>query len=476
MRARICTFLVGAALLTAAAPAHAIPAFARKYGTSCQTCHTIYPKLTPFGEAFRRNGFKFPGSDTDMTKQETVALGQDAYRDVFPKAVWPGTLAASVPVALGFNGQAVIHPQKSAAAAQADGGTWVTLHDLVAEGHLWAGGSFGEHISYFGEVTFSTDGTIDLEHAELHFNDLFGPHHLFNLYVGRGFPTLTSFGPHSSYVADTLLPGLGVTGLYGSTDGESFGLTNEYNLVEVNGMAGGRFIYSIGVNSGTNFDVRNTENVYGHVGFKLGGMRLDGEGDTTGDASKPWAETSLTVDAFGYRSASHFTATQAGATPAIDCTMTPQQCQFVDTTYVAGGGLRLSVGSFELDSGAYYEWHDHALPNGGSVEALAHYDEFSYVIFPWLVPAFRVEWARLSPSGSGNINDLKLIPGVVGLIRPNLKFSVTALIEHADGAPDGGWGAGNAGFGGNIAPPTNGMPFVTVTEIESIQVGLAYAF
>src|SRR5579883_2407629 len=132
MRARIQTMLIGAIVLLAAAPARAIPAFARKYGTSCQTCHTVYPKLTPFGEAFRRNGFKFPGSDTEMTKQETVPLGQDAYRDVFPKAVWPGTLPASIPIALGFNGQAMIHPQHSAAAAQADNGTYFTLHDLVA--------------------------------------------------------------------------------------------------------------------------------------------------------------------------------------------------------------------------------------------------------------------------------------------------------------------------------------------------------
>ena len=27
----------------------AIPAFARKYGTSCLTCHSVYPRLTPFG-------------------------------------------------------------------------------------------------------------------------------------------------------------------------------------------------------------------------------------------------------------------------------------------------------------------------------------------------------------------------------------------------------------------------------------------
>ncbi len=70
--------LVVVCLTCAAAPARAIPAFARKYGTSCLTCHTIYPKLTPFGEAFRRNGYRFPGVDGDFVKQDTVALGQEA--------------------------------------------------------------------------------------------------------------------------------------------------------------------------------------------------------------------------------------------------------------------------------------------------------------------------------------------------------------------------------------------------------------
>jgi hypothetical protein len=44
-----------AALLAAALSAPRAPAsFARKHGTSCTTCHTVHPKLTPFGEAFRR--------------------------------------------------------------------------------------------------------------------------------------------------------------------------------------------------------------------------------------------------------------------------------------------------------------------------------------------------------------------------------------------------------------------------------------
>src|SRR5512143_519767 len=106
-------------LLGFARKADAIPAFARKYGTSCQTCHVVYPKLTPFGEAFRRNGYRFPGVDSDYVKQETVPLGQDAQKKAFPNTVWPGWIPAIPGIAIGANGQAVIHPQKSAGAAQA---------------------------------------------------------------------------------------------------------------------------------------------------------------------------------------------------------------------------------------------------------------------------------------------------------------------------------------------------------------------
>ena len=35
--------------LLAASPASAVPSFARKYQTSCQTCHGIPPKLNPPG-------------------------------------------------------------------------------------------------------------------------------------------------------------------------------------------------------------------------------------------------------------------------------------------------------------------------------------------------------------------------------------------------------------------------------------------
>ena len=63
-----------------AGEARAVPSFARKYQTSCQTCHTIFPVLNPFGEAFRRNGYRFPSqngsTDSDAEKAPAIALGQ----------------------------------------------------------------------------------------------------------------------------------------------------------------------------------------------------------------------------------------------------------------------------------------------------------------------------------------------------------------------------------------------------------------
>ena len=58
--------------LTSTEPAHAIPVFARKYRTSCITCHAGFPKLNSVGEAFRRNGYQFPREDLEKIKEEPI--------------------------------------------------------------------------------------------------------------------------------------------------------------------------------------------------------------------------------------------------------------------------------------------------------------------------------------------------------------------------------------------------------------------
>jgi hypothetical protein len=59
--------VVGVLLLTPT-PARAIPAFARKYGVKCYTCHTVPPALNKNGYMFKRLGYRLPPDEMDGTK------------------------------------------------------------------------------------------------------------------------------------------------------------------------------------------------------------------------------------------------------------------------------------------------------------------------------------------------------------------------------------------------------------------------
>jgi hypothetical protein len=85
------------------AASHAIPAFARQYQTSCTTCHSDFPKLNDFGKAFKDAGFKFPADDETFLKVPPVMLGAPAQKDLFPRAVWPGTIPGMPPIGLRMN-------------------------------------------------------------------------------------------------------------------------------------------------------------------------------------------------------------------------------------------------------------------------------------------------------------------------------------------------------------------------------------
>jgi hypothetical protein len=197
-------------------------------------------------------------------------------------------------------------------------------------------------------------------------------------------------------------------------------------------------------------------------------MRLDGENGNgkAANADRPWEETAITLDAFAYHSRSTvtFPAAIAGDPEII------QQ----NSANTVGGAIRAQWGSLELDSGLYYEKHSHAQSDGSSATALAQYNELSYVVFPWLVPAVRFEYTRLTPGsacgGGGGacpqVKDARLVPGIALLPYPNLKFTIAALLESASGVPPGGWGSS----GGSSDGATSGIEFQNVT------VGAAFAF
>ena len=82
---------------------YAIPAFSRQYGTSCSTCHINFPKLNDFGKAFKDAGFKFPKDDDTFIKVPPVLLGAPAQKDIWPHAIWPGTISGLPPIGLRYN-------------------------------------------------------------------------------------------------------------------------------------------------------------------------------------------------------------------------------------------------------------------------------------------------------------------------------------------------------------------------------------
>ncbi len=89
--------------LAAPPQAQAIPAFARKYQTSCTTCHDNFPHLNDFGKAFKDAGFKFPSEDETFIKIPPVLLGAPAQKELWPKTVWPGTIPGLPPIGLRMN-------------------------------------------------------------------------------------------------------------------------------------------------------------------------------------------------------------------------------------------------------------------------------------------------------------------------------------------------------------------------------------
>ena len=59
--------IAGLALLIVTPSGKAIPAFSRKYQTSCTTCHNNYPELNDFGVAFKKRGFNCKRPDPKIS-------------------------------------------------------------------------------------------------------------------------------------------------------------------------------------------------------------------------------------------------------------------------------------------------------------------------------------------------------------------------------------------------------------------------
>jgi hypothetical protein len=415
--------LVGAgiplALSILAAPrqAEAIPAFARKYETSCVTCHVGFPKLNSFGEAFRLNGYQYPVDDEDVTKDEPVSLGSESYKRVFPNAVWPNDIPGKPPVSLrvssGFN-----------YVRDADVETAFEAPSLI----LMSAGTLGENVGFYAGAHLFEEGAIgSIDRVFLQLSSLFSPHlpeKTLNIRIGQFIPNMAPFANHrglaltpyafNSYSA--LQDGFEEDHAHGG-GGEAFGIEDFQLGVEASGIVQRRWRWGIGfVNGSGPLDESNSaKDGYARAAVKIGGMAFDGSGGSSESSSgENWVDNSITIGTFGF----------LGSYPNVG-DMGPGD--FERNRW--GFDLSLLISDLNL-FGGYMRGSDETLI--GTRTRDAEYDLFfaeaNYVLFPWLIGLGRFE--RADPDNNDALE--RIVVGATALYRANVKFVVETAMDPGD--------------------------------------------
>jgi hypothetical protein len=175
-----------------AANVRGLPAFARKYGMPCSSCHQAWPMLSPFGQSFKDNGYQM------MNDRDAPIYQQPAY--------WPVTFRITP-----------IWHRENTNRAQVDGAAGVSANEasVTTHGFDWSGldfhtgGTLAKNISFY--VLPSSDNTgafhfetvmarLDNLGGSSWFNLKFGKFELDNLLSEKRILTLSSIsGVYTNY-------------------------------------------------------------------------------------------------------------------------------------------------------------------------------------------------------------------------------------------------------------------------------------
>jgi hypothetical protein len=174
----LCSFLALAFLLAeprsasalplVTAKVHALPAFARKYGMPCSSCHEAWPKLSPFGQSFKDNGYQ---------------MGNDRDAPIFQSpAYWPVTFRIT-PIwhreSLGR--QAVDGPGAPPTTVE----TRITTHGFDWSGlDFHTGGTLAKNVSFYVLPSSDSTGAFHFESVWARLDNLLGSSWL-NIKLGK---------------------------------------------------------------------------------------------------------------------------------------------------------------------------------------------------------------------------------------------------------------------------------------------------
>jgi hypothetical protein len=420
-----------------------IPAFSRKYKTTCSTCHTAAPKLNVLGEAFRLNGYRFPENDELLRRDEPVPLGAEPWKDEWPRAIWPGELPGDVPLAV-----RVTTDVEYTAAEDADARWNFRFPEQVS---LLAASTFGPSIGAFVAVEWSPDEGIEVEQAKIQFQNLLPwlPDRSMNFWVGlQPLYALTFVDPEidraallkfrwQTYSVSDLVLENPSTGQVLASENQ-FQLTDPQPTLEINGLGLGRLYYGIGVGQGVGSltgDNNNHKDLYYKVRYKVGGLSLaglyeSGIGAVTGSGGQLQDRT-LILEHFGY----------FGAEPTEDGEQ--------DKYRTFGVSARALYGP--ADAGLGYVWGRNENPWGttqsGSLSNSSFFARAEYIALPWLIGSLKFDTFDAQVPGivmesgftGGDLDQTRILPGLVMLIRHNIRAVIEAELftEHAQSSASG---------------------------------------
>ncbi|GFO68325.1 hypothetical protein GMLC_19040 [Geomonas limicola] len=282
--------------------AHAIPAFSRQYKTECSTCHTIYPELNEFGDAFLKNGYVYPGKPGAAATPAEQKEGK-------VEGLWLSGLPELLPVS--FTGTLDVAYNNDAF-----DGNKVDLSTRSLR--LQAGGAFRDVAGFFltynlysqGAQTSASASTGPASNANTPPNnspDIYEMYaiwrHAFgspvNFRIGRMEPKLSLWKKSNRVILTPSYASTAYTvGSSFSQGSTPFSLDAPEDALEVNAVLGNRVFVAGGV---VDRNGQKNKDGYGHISVKLGGTDLLGhEPELDLENDSVWDYLTLTLGGFGY--------------------------------------------------------------------------------------------------------------------------------------------------------------------------------
>lgn len=243
--------------------ASAIPAFARQYSLSCNTCHAAFPRLNSFGHNFVANNYRLEG-----WKDNTLQTGDDML--ALPKIV---------PLALRVQAYVQTHQANDmdpASGAVTNKASWDFQSPYMIK--LLSSAPLSDHISYYFASIMSEqghNGTLFLDDAWISHDDLFGSG--VGMLLGHFQVSDLMFPRETRLTAQDFLVYrmAGITYERGATFSHDIGPASlALGMANGNGIDTSYPTSSTGYNRPeTLFDNNNSKSVFGRIGAEIGPVR-----------------------------------------------------------------------------------------------------------------------------------------------------------------------------------------------------------